>query len=47
MDLALAEKVIPQRVDLLDRQGFIDQLQGIVDILAKNKKNMSSKLKFQ
>lgn len=40
MDLALAEKVIPQRVDLLDRQGFIDQLQGIVDVLAKNKKNM-------
>ena len=33
MDLALAEKVIPQRVDLLDRQGFIDQLQGIVDVL--------------
>lgn len=40
MDSALAEKVIPQRVDLLDRQSFIDQLQGIVDVLAKNKKNM-------
>ena len=34
------ETEIPQRLDLLNRQDFIDKLQEIVDILAKNKKNM-------
>ena len=40
MDLVVAEKDTLQRVDMLDRQGFIDQLHNIVDVLAKNKKNM-------
>lgn len=37
---SVAEKDVPQRVDLLDRQGFIDQMHDIVGVLAKNKKNM-------
>ena len=40
MELIATDKMVPQRVDLLNRQGFIDQLQSIVDVLAKNKKNM-------
>lgn len=40
MDSAVAEKEALQRVDILDRQGFVDQLHDIVGILAKNKKNM-------
>lgn len=40
MDSAVVEKVSSQRVDLLDRQGFVDQLHDIVGTLAKNKKNM-------
>lgn len=40
MDSVVAEKDTLQRVDLLDRQGFIDQLHDIVSVLAKNKKNM-------
>lgn len=40
MESAVAEKDTLQRVDLLGRQGFIDQLHEIVSVLAKNKKNM-------
>lgn len=40
MASVVAEKNTPQRVDLLDRQGFIDQMHNIVGVLAKNKKNM-------
>lgn len=40
MDSAIIQKVDSKRVDLLDRQGFIDRLQETVDVLAKNKKNM-------
>lgn len=40
MDSVVAEKETLQRVDLLDRQEFINQLHDIVGVLAKNKKNM-------
>ena len=40
MTSTVAEKDTLQRVDLLDRQEFIDQLHDIVSTLARNKKNM-------